>query len=126
MTVNGNPAETETFGDYLVFRTGDRELEIVVTHEELPFRTIGAVLAAVLAALVIFIISAIVKRRKKNPPKPKKEKKKRPGFKETLQKIKEQEEAEQREAEQKEAEQREAEQKEAEQKEAPAAGQEES
>ena len=126
VTVNGNPAETETFGDYLVFRTGDRDLEIVVTHEELPFRTIAAVLAVVLAALVIFIISAIVKRRKKNPPKPKKAKKKRMGLKEALQKIKEQEEAEQREAEQKEAEQREAEQKEAEQKEAPAAGQEDS
>ena len=65
IAVNGAEAGTETFGDYLIFRTGARELEIVVTQEEPLIRRIAAPAAAVLTILVLLIITAVVKKRKR-------------------------------------------------------------
>ena len=65
IAVNGAEAGTETFGDYLIFRTGARELEIVVTQEEPLIRRIAAPAAAVLTILVFLIITAVVKKRKR-------------------------------------------------------------
>ena len=69
--VNGSEVKTETFGDYLTFTTADRELEILVTSEEPPYKYIAAAAAVVLILLAVMLIKKI---RQKHSKKAEKEK----------------------------------------------------
>ena len=69
--VNGSEVKTETFGDYLTFPTAERELEILVTSEEPPYKYIAAAAVAVLILLAVMLIKKI---RKKHSKKAEKEK----------------------------------------------------
>ena len=57
-TVNGQAVETEDFGDYLVFVTGESKLDITITKKTLPYGTIVTAALGVIAlvASVVFYI----------------------------------------------------------------------
>ena len=67
--VNGNEVKTETFGDYLTFTTADRELEILITNEEPPYKYIAAAAVAVLILLAVMLIKKIRKKHGKKTEK---------------------------------------------------------
>ena len=63
LIVNGTETPYELFGDYLTFRTADRELDILVQEEERPVWISYAVYAGISAA-VLLILTAVVKKIK--------------------------------------------------------------
>ena len=67
--VNGSEVKTETFGDYLTFTTADRELEILVTSEEPPYKYIAIAAAAVLILLAVMLIKKIKQKHSKKAEK---------------------------------------------------------
>ena len=67
--------KTETFGDYLTFTTAGRELEILITNEEPPYKYIAIAAAAVLILLAVMIIGKIRKKHSKKTEKEKTENK---------------------------------------------------
>ncbi|WP_031550404.1 GLUG motif-containing protein [Oribacterium sp. FC2011] len=66
-TVNGNVQATEDFGDYLIFVTGERKLDIQMIKDVIPWRDIAKVVGGI--ALVILLITLVNRFRKKKQPK---------------------------------------------------------
>ncbi len=66
LLVNGEEVPTETFGEYLLFDTGERELEIVLEEVKQPYRLIMLAAGAAIAALLaIALFVKLLKRAKR-------------------------------------------------------------
>ena len=76
--VNGAEMPVESFGDYLVFNSGERELEILIEKEGLPTEYIAAGAAAAAVLLILLLISAFRKKKAKGTKEESKEDKEKP------------------------------------------------
>ncbi|OON87043.1 hypothetical protein BXO88_05760 [Oribacterium sp. C9] len=67
LSVNGHEQATEDFGDYLVFVTGERTLDILITKQELPAGKIAAAIAGLvfLILLIVYVNRGGKKKEKK-------------------------------------------------------------
>jgi hypothetical protein len=63
-TVNGKVQATEDFGDYLIFVTGERKLDIQMIRDKLPWRQIAKI-AGVIVVVILLITLADRFRKKK-------------------------------------------------------------
>lgn len=67
-TVNGHEQATEDFGDYLVFVTGERKLDILITKQELPVGTIAAAIAGLILLVLLMVYGKRGGKKKEKKP----------------------------------------------------------
>ncbi|MBO5598309.1 MAG: hypothetical protein J5943_06890 [Oribacterium sp.] len=63
-TVNGKEQATEDFGDYLIFVTGERNLDIQMVKDAVPWRDIAKVVGGIALVILLFVLADRFRKKK--------------------------------------------------------------